>query len=154
MRTALKHVQKNLIAYISLFIALGGTSYAAVSIPRNSVGTNQLKNRSVTASKLDPSAIGGYVRAWAIVNANGTIVRSSEKATSIGTPDNYSIHWSSRFPADCPTIASVAHNNLVIGYATDVNTVANRRGTSFTGVLTFNQSAQPTPLAFNVAVIC
>jgi hypothetical protein len=154
---ALAHVRHNLIAYLALFIALGGTSYAAISIPRNSVGAAQLKNHSITPAKLSPSAIGGYVRAWAIVNANGTIVRSSEKATSSvqnGDPGGYSIYWSSRFPADCPTVASVNNLNEGTGYATRVVTGANPREPSYTGVSTFNMAGEPTPLAFNVVVVC
>lgn len=47
------------IALIALFVALGGTSYAAIALklPRNSVGTPQLKNGAVTAGKLNASAI-------------------------------------------------------------------------------------------------
>ena len=42
------------IASIALLVALGGTSFAAVSIviPRNSVGTLQLKNDAVTSAKV------------------------------------------------------------------------------------------------------
>jgi len=41
------------IAIAALFFALGGGAYAAVtSLPANSVGTKQLKDRSVTAAKL------------------------------------------------------------------------------------------------------
>jgi hypothetical protein len=41
------------ISLIALFVALGGTSYAAISsLPANSVGTQQLKNGAVTAAKL------------------------------------------------------------------------------------------------------
>lgn len=41
------------IALIALFVALGGTSYAALNtLPRNSVGTAQIKNGAVTAAKL------------------------------------------------------------------------------------------------------
>ncbi len=42
------HVRRNLIAYAALFFALGGTSFAAVqALPRNSVGSPQIKNRSI-----------------------------------------------------------------------------------------------------------
>jgi hypothetical protein len=40
------------VALIALFVALGGTSYAAVTLPRNSVGTAQIKNRAVTKAKI------------------------------------------------------------------------------------------------------
>jgi hypothetical protein len=40
------------VALIALFVALGGTSYAAITLPRNSVGTVQIKNRAVTQKKI------------------------------------------------------------------------------------------------------
>lgn len=42
----------NVMATIAVFVALGGASYAAITIPRNSVGTKQLKNGAVTAQKV------------------------------------------------------------------------------------------------------
>jgi len=42
----------NLIATLALFVALGGASYAATQLPRNSVGTTQLKKEAVTPAKL------------------------------------------------------------------------------------------------------
>ena len=39
------------VSLIALFVALGGTSYAAITaVPKNSVGTPQLKNGAVTAA--------------------------------------------------------------------------------------------------------
>lgn len=40
------------ISVIALFVALGGASYAAIKIPKNSVGTKQLKNRAVNSNKV------------------------------------------------------------------------------------------------------
>ncbi len=45
------------VAMVALVIALGGAGYAAVSLPRNSVGTNQLKNFAVTPLKIKNNAI-------------------------------------------------------------------------------------------------
>ena len=59
MNKALRHLRSNVIAYLALFIALGGTGYAAVSIPKGSVGTNQLKNHAVTPIKFDRGSIAG-----------------------------------------------------------------------------------------------
>ena len=36
-----QHIRSNVVAYIALFVALGGTSYAAIKLPANSVGTRQ-----------------------------------------------------------------------------------------------------------------
>jgi hypothetical protein len=42
----------NVMATIAVFIALGGASYAAVKLPKNSVGAKQLKKNAVTPAKL------------------------------------------------------------------------------------------------------
>ena len=41
-----------------LFVALGGTSYAAVKLPRNSVGAAQIKKNGVKASEVSSGAVG------------------------------------------------------------------------------------------------
>jgi hypothetical protein len=46
------HLRSNAIAYVALFIALGGTAYAAKALPKNSVGTKQLKSNAVTGPKV------------------------------------------------------------------------------------------------------
>ena len=40
------------VACLALTVALGGTSYAAVTLPRNSVGTPQLKRNAVNSAKV------------------------------------------------------------------------------------------------------
>ena len=45
-------IRRNAIALMALFVALGGTGYAAVALPRNSVGTKQLKKNAVTTAKV------------------------------------------------------------------------------------------------------
>lgn len=47
------------IAMAALFVALGGTGYAVAKLPRNSVGTPQLKKNAVIGSKVRNNAIGG-----------------------------------------------------------------------------------------------
>jgi hypothetical protein len=42
----------NVMATVAVFIALGGASYAAIKLPRNSVGARQLKKGAVTPAKL------------------------------------------------------------------------------------------------------
>jgi hypothetical protein len=41
-----------------LAVALGGTSYAAIKLPRNSVGTQQLRKNAVVATKLSARSVG------------------------------------------------------------------------------------------------
>jgi hypothetical protein len=47
----------NVVATLALFLAIGGVSYAAIKLPKNSVGTKQLKNGAVTGKKLAPAAV-------------------------------------------------------------------------------------------------
>jgi hypothetical protein len=42
----------NVTATAPLFLALGGSAYAVTSVPKNSVGTRQLRKGAVTAQKL------------------------------------------------------------------------------------------------------
>ncbi len=45
------------VACIALAVALGGTSYAAIKLPKNSVGAKQLKRNAVTSAKVKNNAI-------------------------------------------------------------------------------------------------
>jgi hypothetical protein len=47
----------NVIAMSALFIALGGAAYAATQLPKNSVGTQQLKKGAVTKAKIKPATV-------------------------------------------------------------------------------------------------
>ena len=47
----------NVTATLALFIALGGTSYAAFSLPRDSVGSQQIRRGAVGASELRARAV-------------------------------------------------------------------------------------------------
>jgi hypothetical protein len=40
------------VALLALFVALGGTGYAALQLPKNSVGTRQLRRNAVTSAKV------------------------------------------------------------------------------------------------------
>jgi hypothetical protein len=66
------------VACLALFVALAGTSYATVlNVPRNSVGTLNLKRNAVTARKIAPNAIRtGHV-------LDGTLLASDFKAGQI-----------------------------------------------------------------------
>jgi hypothetical protein len=47
----------NVMATVAVFIALGGTSYAVSSLPRNSVGAKQIRSRSVGTKELRRGAV-------------------------------------------------------------------------------------------------
>ena len=56
------HLRRNVVAYLALFVALGGTSYAAVSV----------RDHSLVPQKFNPKYMGGYVRAWVSVDRTAT----------------------------------------------------------------------------------
>jgi hypothetical protein len=76
------------VSVVALIVALGGTSYAAFSLPNGSVGTPQLKNKAVTNAKLGPLSVGnakiinGAVTASKI-NPSGLTVPNATAASSL-----------------------------------------------------------------------
>jgi hypothetical protein len=54
----LLHLRSNLVAYLALFIALGGSSYAAVRLAPGSVRTPALAKGAVTHQKLAANSVG------------------------------------------------------------------------------------------------
>jgi hypothetical protein len=84
----------NTMATIAVFIALGGSAYAAAQLKKNSVGTKQLKKDAVTGAKVKDGSlsavdIGGAVnsanRASAADNATHAI--SADSATQAASAD-------------------------------------------------------------------
>jgi hypothetical protein len=57
----LPFLRRNTIALLALFVALSGTTYAAANIvlPKNSVGTKQLKKNAVTSPKIKNNTVTG-----------------------------------------------------------------------------------------------
>ncbi len=56
-RTRLNFTYANVVATLALFIALGGSSYAAIKLPRNSVGSAQIRAKAVGGSELAPRSV-------------------------------------------------------------------------------------------------
>ena len=52
------HLRRNIVGYAALFVALGGTSYAAATLAPGSVTTRTLANGAVTNSKLARNSVG------------------------------------------------------------------------------------------------
>jgi hypothetical protein len=119
----LSRIRANSVAYLALFLALGGTSIAAVS----------LANHSIDPIKLDPGTIGGYVRAWARVSANGQVTASGGRMTvrvepGGAAPGRYFFAWHTKLTSACTVIGSVdSRSGRTPGYLT-ADLVALRRG--------------------------
>jgi hypothetical protein len=108
MMRILNHLRANIVGYLALFVALGGTSYAAFSLPAGSVGAPQLRDRAITASKLNPASVAASVRAWARLTWDGgwrvTASSSDIHVTTAGLGEDVS--WRhTHFPSNC--LASV-----------------------------------------------
>ena len=52
-----RHVRQQFVGYMALFVALGGVSYAAVTLPKNSVVSKTIKNGQVKAADLRANAV-------------------------------------------------------------------------------------------------
>jgi hypothetical protein len=58
MFKVVRHLRANVIAYLALFVALGGTSVAATTtLKKNSVGATQIKTAAVGSSEIKNNAI-------------------------------------------------------------------------------------------------
>ena len=69
-----RHVRQQSIAYMALFVAFGGVSYAATTLPRNSVGSAQIKKGQVKTADIGRNAVtSAKVK-------NGSLLRGDFKA--------------------------------------------------------------------------
>ena len=70
----------NITATLALVISLGGVGYAAVQVPKNSVGSKQIKNGAIKAKDLKAGVIpvvpAPEARAYAQLNPDGTVTHS------------------------------------------------------------------------------
>lgn len=75
----LTHLRRHTVAYLALFLALAGTSFAAVKIGRNSIGSRALKKGAVTNAKLASNAVtGGKVKNGSLTSSDfrkGTVLK-------------------------------------------------------------------------------
>jgi hypothetical protein len=162
MTSLLRYVRANAIAFLALFVALGGAGYAAISIPRNSVGAAQLRNHSIDPVKFDSKFIGGSVRAWAYVSATGHVYSSHGVDTHVRTqsafPGSYGLRLTEQNVRGCAAIAApvadVSHGTAS-GPGSAVAAVVSRFTHNVSvSIGTFDPSGQPAPLTFLVQVLC
>src|SRR5215218_2305680 len=99
----------NVISMCALFVALGGVSYAALKLPKNSVGTKQIKKNAVRTAKGDKGDKGdtgdpGTAAAFARVGFNDSdpTLRPLQPDPSGGRP---------------PQVKNIVQDNVVAGEA-------------------------------------
>ncbi len=107
------------VSVAALVVALGGTSYAAFSLPNNSVGTKQLRSRAVTNAKLGPNSVGtAKINNNAVtaskINTSGLTVPTANAANSLngvqvvrGGPFTNGPSSQNYGQANCPTGTNV-----------------------------------------------
>lgn len=106
-------IRHNAIALLALFVALGGTSYAALTI-----NGSQIRNRTIDSVKLDPKSIAGSIKARVDLQFRGTqlIAASSSspvRVTTFGAGEI--IDWvHQRFSAKCLVLAAAHVNSTTL----------------------------------------
>lgn len=85
-RIASRFTYANVVATLALFAAVAGGAYAAFKLPKNSVGTKQLKNGAVTTKKLAKGAVTTKKLATGAVTtqqlANGAVTAANVAAAN------------------------------------------------------------------------
>ncbi len=97
----------NAMATVAVFIALGGASYAAVALPKNSVGSAQIKKNAVTGAKIKKEAVTG---AKIKLSTLGT-VPSAANAQTLGGLTSTQISDASKLR--CPSDMGVAAGTCI-----------------------------------------
>lgn len=85
----------NVTSVLALVVALGGTSYAAVQLPKNSVGSKQIKTGAVLSAEVRNGSLRvadfksrerrklkgapGTARAYGVISSSGTLVAARSK---------------------------------------------------------------------------
>jgi hypothetical protein len=161
------------IAMTALFVALGGTGYAAFSLPKNSVGSSQVINGSLkerdfakkTVSALKggsgpPGATGASGPAgppaaalWAVVSANGSMSRASHVTSSekVGAGQYVVI-----FDKDVKACAFLGTLGGTAAESVVGQISATRRSVNANGVFvkTYDSTGVAADRSFHLAVFC
>lgn len=171
----------NVMATVAVFIALGGTSYAALKLPRNSVGTDQLRTGAVRSSDVKDRSLG--VRDLS-VSARSSLRGAAGPAGPVGPQGPAGAPASRFFSAVSASGALLrgtatdggrngAIGNYVVGFAQNVSGCAYSATLGSTdssavgagraavsdlngkvGVQTFDAAGSPADLPFHLVVVC
>jgi hypothetical protein len=118
----------NVMATVAVFIALGGAGYAAFKLPKNSVGTKQIKNNAITAAKIRKGAVSGKKIDLSTLGTVPSAVHAGDATSAINA-------------------ASAARAAEATGLSGPLASGKTLVGTFGLGGVNGNNGAQPTALA-------
>jgi hypothetical protein len=129
------------ISSVALFMSLGGVGYAATQLPANSVGTSQLRNGSVSYTKIQPGAVGNVranvrqlqERIWKVCGTNQVM---------FGANQNGDPKCTNSMPGEVGTTSNTVAVPTT-GAATSVATTNLTAGNNYLGLA--NPTATVTP---------
>jgi hypothetical protein len=132
----------NIVGTLALFIALGGTSYAVIKLPRNSVGSREVKNGSLQTVDLasgtlppqlrGPRGPGGPGGTPGAAGARGPSDIFTAHRTDVGLPTGGGAS------ADIVTLNVPAGSWWVLGSASIVHNAGGTSSDAFRCGMTFN----------------
>lgn len=171
----------NVTATLALFIALGGSSYAALSLPRNSVGTKQLrpgavrssdvKKRTLQLTHLTPGArraLAGRqgpagpagppgpagapaIRYFAAMASNGRLVRGNATGGGSAGATGEYVVGFAERVSGCAFTATLGTTDAT---AAPAGRVTVRELDGRIGIQTFDAGGNPADLPFHVIAAC
>ena len=147
------HLRSHAVGYLALLVALGGTSYAAATLPRNSVGSSQIRTNAVSS----PEVRNGSLRAvdFAAGQLPGRPVRYRQKVsltTAGGAPSISGVPIPSELPFEAkhvqPAGATEAYiAELSVRVPADCR-FDNGQGNQYPGFATFRLLVDGVPVSF------
>lgn len=154
-------LKQNTIALAALFVALGGTSYAAVAMPKNSVGSRQLRKGAVTSTKIHSGAItpgklsskgfGGRILGFAEIDDDGAVAASDPKGVKTkdwNANSGGSVIFPRSIPSDCYPLAGAASTFAPTIGGAPASVGASIGGQNLVGI------AYSIPVPVTLAIIC
>lgn len=117
----MRHVRRprltyaNVVSTMALFVALSGGAYAAATLPKNSVGTTQLRKDAVTRAKIKNNAVNGSkvadrsITGADVKESTLSIVPSATHANAAGALDKVTYKSAAGgVPAFTPSVQTTA----------------------------------------------
>jgi hypothetical protein len=168
----LRHLKRNTVAYFALFVALGGTSYASITIHQNALTTNSARSAksSITCGGSCPASkvYWAYIGAHGIINLpinvnTGQLAAPSQPAvyaTALGGipaqvlhlgVGDFMVYFQQQDLSNCARFANLTHDRgsaTISGYD---HTDADPQGIH---VMTTDANGNPADLDFVVLALC